>query len=154
VRLRAAVLCDYAEVREGLLTIVSAGVTRLWRSDLPGPMAVFIALVFELDPSERSLPHEVGVVITAPSGAQVAQVRGGLQIPRGADTQFDSDEAAIVSLPLDLRLAGVAEFGWHSIEISGDDQLLGTLRVKVARPPQTPGPTTGPLPLRQAKRPH
>lgn len=153
MQLRAAHLCDYAEVREGLLTIVSAGITRLWPTELPGPMAIFIALQIELDAAERTLPHEIRVVVTSPSGVEVAQINGGLQIQPNANVQYDADEGALVSIPLDLRRAGVAEFGWHSIAISVDDQLLDTMRLKVARPTQ-PQQAAGRIPLRQPRRPH
>jgi hypothetical protein len=56
MRIIAGVLCDYAEVREGLLTIVSAGITRLWRAELPAPMGVFLALQVEVEANERPFP--------------------------------------------------------------------------------------------------
>ena len=152
MHLRAAHLCDYAEVREGLLTIVSAGVTRLWRADLPAPMAIFVALQIELDASERPLPHELHVVITSPSSVEVASIRGGLQVQIGAASQFDADEVALVSLPLDLRGVGVAEYGWHTIAVHVDDQPLGSMRVKVAKPPSSP--TGGPPPVGDSRRPN
>ena len=84
MRIIAGVLCDYAEVREGLLTIVSAGITRLWRAELPAPMGVFLALQVEVEANERPFPHELEVAITGPSGKATGKVTGGSRsVPEG-----------------------------------------------------------------------
>ncbi len=135
--------------------MVSAGITRLYRADLPGPFGMFIALLIELEGLERALPHEVLVIVRGPSGTQVAEVRGALQLQPDASAQLDSDEMVLVALPLDLRQAGIAEYGWHVVTITGDDEPLDTMRVKVARPPQPSsgaGPTGFNVP--KARRPH
>lgn len=136
MRIATGVICDYAEVREGLLTIVSAGLTRLWRPQLPAQMGVFLALQIELDPSERHLPHEFGVVIRGPTGNEVGKAAGGFQIAEGLPAE--PNETATASLPLDLRPIPLAEYGWHEFVISIDSEEACRMRVLVARPPAPP----------------
>lgn len=133
MRLVAALICDYAEIREGLLTIVSAGITRLWRDSLPAPMEVFLALQLEVSPQERPFPHEVRVEVTGPSRRRVAEIRAALQVAK--EGNLDPDEPALMSIPLDLRSAAVSEYGWHTITISVDSEEAHALHVKVAPRP-------------------
>ena len=43
--IRVATLCDFAQVREGLLFVSSAGITRVYRESFPAPIGVMLALV-------------------------------------------------------------------------------------------------------------
>jgi hypothetical protein len=133
MKVSLAVVCDYAEVRENLLTLVSAGITRLRRDSLPAPLAVFVALQLEVAAAERPFPHDVAVRVTGPSGTELATIGGGFQVASTSD--FESDESGVVSLPFDLRMASATEYGWHSIEITIDGANWQVLRLKVTRPP-------------------
>ena len=133
MRVSLAVVCDYAEVRENLLTLVAAGITRLRRDSLPAPLAVFVALQLEVAAAERPFPHEVSVRVTGPSGTELATIGGGFQV--GPTSDFEADESGVVSLPFDLRMATAAEYGWHSVEITIDGANRQVLRIKVTRPP-------------------
>jgi hypothetical protein len=128
-----AIICDYAEIREGLLTIVSGGITRLWRPQLPAPMGVFLALQVEVEPKERPFPHELEVRITGPSDKEVGKVNGGFQI--GPSGDFEPDECAYANVPLDLRMIALDEFGWYRLAISIDGGEAYPLRVRVGLPP-------------------
>jgi hypothetical protein len=128
-----AVVCDYAEVRENLLTLVSAGITRLRRDTLPAPLAVFVALQLEVLAAERPFPHEVSARVIGPSGTELATIGGGFQV--GPTSDFEADESGVVSLPFDLRMISATEYGWHSVEITIDGANRQVLRIKVTRPP-------------------
>jgi hypothetical protein len=145
MRIIAGVLCDYAEVREGLLTVVSAGITRLWRGEFPAEMGVFLALQVEVEPAARPFRHEFGVRITGPSQKEVGTIAGGFQV--GADGDFEADEPAIVNVPLDLRPVVIEEVGWYNLSISIDGADAYVLRVRVGQPPASeadPGIRTAP----------
>ena len=141
MRVSLAVVCDYAEVRENLLTLVSAGITRLRRDSLPAPLAVFVALQLEVPAAERPFPHEVSTRVIGPSGAELATIGGGFQVASTSD--FEPDESGVVSLPFDLRMASATEYGWHSIEITIDGANKQVLRIKVTRPPAAATPGEG-----------
>jgi hypothetical protein len=142
MKVALAVVCDYAEVRENLLTLVAAGITRLRRDTLPAPLSVFVALQLELTAGERPFPHEVSVRVMGPAGNELATIAGGFQVASSAD--FEADESGVVSLPFDLRMVTAVEFGWYTVEITIDGSNKQSLRLKVTRPPTAaaPGPGT------------
>ena len=150
MRIAAAVLCDFATVREGLLTVVSGGITRLHRERLPAPLGVAVALLVEVSPAERPFPHQLTIVVTSPSGRQIAKADGAFQV--GDQSVFDPDEIALVPFTVGApRTARVEEWGWitFSISIDGEEQM--ELRVKAV-----PRPTLGPaqaLPVPRSKPP-
>jgi hypothetical protein len=136
MKVSLAVVCDFAEVRENLLTVVSAGITRLRRDSLPAPMAVFVAVQLEVPAAERPFPHEVVTRVVGPSGADLATISGNFQVSSTSD--FDGDESGVVSLPFDLRMISATEFGWHTIDITIDGANRHVLKIKVTRPPAAP----------------
>ncbi len=63
MRFQVVTLCDSANVREGMLSLLSAGITRLWRAQFPSGMEALLALVIELDSSEAEIPKEMRIRI-------------------------------------------------------------------------------------------
>lgn len=51
MQLASAILCDFAQVREGLLFVSGGGITRIWRETFPAAAGVSLALVFEAHPT-------------------------------------------------------------------------------------------------------
>ena len=45
MKVSVAAICDFAQVREGLLSVISAGINRLWRPQYPAPMGAMLALI-------------------------------------------------------------------------------------------------------------
>jgi hypothetical protein len=141
MKVALAVVCDYAEVRENLLTLVAAGITRLRRDTLPAPLAIFVAIQLEVMAAERPNPHEVTARILGPAGNELAMISGGFQVASTAD--FEADESGVVSLPFDLRMVTAVDYGWYTIEITIDGGNRQNLRLKVTRPPTAPAPGPG-----------
>lgn len=137
MRVNSAILCDFAEVREGLLFVVAGGVTRLFRPAWPGPMNVCLALVVELDRLEWDRPHELDVHVIDEDGGQIARIQGAFQQSPGPDVDFH--EITFFPFVFDLRPVTVQHAGWHSIEISIDSQSQQTLRFRAGSPPTPPG---------------
>ena len=149
VKIAAAIVCDYTQVREGLLTVVSGGITRLWRDQVPGPFGIELAVLVEVPPEERSDPHELHVTVTGPNGEELAKLGGGFQLTNVPAGTYDADEPAFMPLPLDLRTVNAIAYGWHSIKIRIDDGEAVERRVKMApRPTGAPGA----LPLNREQR--
>lgn len=152
MRIAAALLCDFAQVREGLLFMASAGITRVLRDSLPAPLNACVALHLQVGPSERLFPHEVALRVVAPSGREIVRVNAGLQV--GPDGDLDSDESALLPMAFDIRAAGVDEYGWHRVDISVDSEpAADALRFKVARrPPPRGAAVTMPVGPRAPRR--
>lgn len=126
----AATLCDYASVREGLLTVVGGGITRVWRPEVPAPMGIYLAVMLECTTEDLRRPHEVRVTVRTGDGEVVAEITGGFAA--GAiNGDLDPGESTIVSIPLSLVGAGVPTFGRYSVHVSIDDDHHQTLTFKV-----------------------
>lgn len=136
VELTTALLCDFAQVREGLLFVASGGVTRCYRAELPAPLGIFLAGVLEMDAREAARPHEVTVVVVDEDGGQLAEasMSGRLEGP-------DLLVGEHVNLPLifDLRGVPVARHGPLEVRCYVDGELRRTLGVRVVEVPAPPG---------------
>jgi hypothetical protein len=130
VHVNAAILCDFASVREGLLNVVGGGITRLWRPQLPAPMNLSVALMLELHYLELGKDHELAVVVVSEDGEQVIEVKGAFN-PNG---DLDVGENLLVPMALDLRAANLATYGSYNVEVSVDGTHHRTLPFQV-RPP-------------------
>lgn len=138
MQVSAAILCDFASVRENLITIVGGGVTRVIRPEFPAPMGVALALVLELHQMELGKPHELEVLVQGQDGEQVASIVGGFNLGRA---QAEPGETVLAPMPFDLRNVGVPAPGVYSIEVAVDGTHQRTLRFSVSGPsePETPG---------------
>src|SRR5262245_19619512 len=109
-----ALLCDFAQVREGLLFVASGGITRCYRAQLPAAFGVELALVIEMDQLESKRPHELQVVILGEDGSQYAELKAGFQV---GETAAEPHEQVAVPLPIDLRPTPVDKYGPYDIKI-------------------------------------
>lgn len=150
MRVALATICDYATVREGLLTVVSAGVNRLWRDQVPAPMNICLAVLLEVEQDSRADIHDFELVISGPDGAQVAKAEGAIQAGASLREVPEPEELAYIPLALDLRGVPAPVYGLYTmrIRVSQADPL--ELRFKVSRRPdseprsQIRSPMTGP----------
>lgn len=135
MKVTTALLCDFAQVREGLLFVSSGGVTRLYRETLPAPMGICYAVVVTLDRIELQRPHEFQIVVMDVDGSQVAEARGGFQLE---PINLEVGEKQQVPLAIDLRMAGVDAYGPHSVSLYIDGNLSHETAFYVVQPPQRP----------------
>jgi hypothetical protein len=66
--LTTALLCDYAQVRNGLLTVVGGAITKVSRADYPGPFGVNVAVVADVPYEEVGRLLPVAVVLAGEAG--------------------------------------------------------------------------------------
>lgn len=123
--LRSCLLCDFAQVRNGLLYVVGGGITRLWRDEFPAPMGASLAIVFELHQQEVGRPHELAVQVMGPDGENVASVVAGFN---AAALELELGEGLVVPVSLDLRDAGLTKHGGHVVNVAVDGTHLGESR--------------------------
>ena len=122
MEITTGLLCDFAQVREGLLFVLSGGVTRLHRPELPGAMGLCAALVVTLDAIEMERPHEFRLVVVDQDGNRVAEAQGGFQI-----TPSDSlhvGEKQQVPIAVDHRFAEVSTTGAHDVVVYVDGHRM------------------------------
>jgi hypothetical protein len=66
---RSAILCDFAQVREGLLFVMSGGITRVLVPNPESPVSFYVAGQIELASSEIAPTHNVEFKVTHPGSA-------------------------------------------------------------------------------------
>ena len=74
-------------VREGLLHILGAGITRINRQAYPAPFGAAVAMMLVLHPTEADRDHSLNVLLQGSDGAEVAKVEGTFRGELGPDTQ-------------------------------------------------------------------
>jgi hypothetical protein len=118
-------LCDAATVREGLLHILGAGITRLNRPSYPALMGVNLAIMMTMQRSEAQEQHQLKVILQDEDGKQVGQIEGQM----GLATPAPGRPGEPVALPIVLNLAHLAipRPGTYSFEILIDRNVVRTL---------------------------
>jgi hypothetical protein len=117
VDVTTALLCDLAQVRDGLLYVLSGGVTRVLREAYPSQMGVSYALVLELDRIEAERPHQVEIVAVGEDGEEAARLEANVQI--GA-TSARPGEGILVPFALDLRTVPLPKPGAYELRVYVD----------------------------------
>jgi hypothetical protein len=125
----AALLCDHATVREGLLHVLGAGITRVWRDEFPAPLGVGLAIVFELHQDETGRPHELAIHVRDEDGGGVAEVKGAF----GADKNptLAVHERILVPMAFNLQPAQIEKHGNYEITLLVDGQFKRSIQFAV-----------------------
>ena len=138
MRFAVATLCDFAQVREGLLFVSGGGITRANRSAFPADLGLMLALSVEVSEAELSEPLEIRVRVENEDGEQIAQVVGVVQ---GSIAGLDPGELTELPMPLDLRGVGLPEEGRYMIRVTAPGWDLGevcmSFRALLVAPEQT-----------------
>jgi hypothetical protein len=129
----SGILCDFAQVREGLLFVASGGISRVYAAEVPAPLSVMLALLVEIPPDELASVHEIQIAIRRSDTAEDV-TRAVLAVQAGGDVY--PGENLIVPAVLDLRGVRVSAHGSYDIRITvdGDVGILLTIYV-VDKPP-------------------
>lgn len=70
-RLTTLLLCDFAQVREGLLFVSSGGVSRVVQTTYPANPRLHLAMVVHLPATSLGRSHQVSVRLKYPDAAEV-----------------------------------------------------------------------------------
>lgn len=98
-----ATLCDFGQIREGLLSVLSGGITRLKRPAFPAPLGCHLALILEMSSIELEDTREVSVRLSDEDGTILVETRGVV----GGAVGEDIDPGENVSVPLVLDISPV-----------------------------------------------
>lgn len=131
-RLTAAMLCDFAQVRENLLFVSSAGISRLYHPSAPVRPNLFVAGIVEVGPAEFDQTHELRVRVRSPELAnEVGEAVIAMQ-PTEVSPGMKPGEAATLPFALPLAALELPSFGPYDISVSVDDEpsVLLTLYVE------------------------
>lgn len=118
---RSAILCDFAQVREGLLFVSSGGITRIAAPDLGAPVGFSVAGELEVGPLESNSTHEVAFkVTTVETSATVWEATMSVSTSAIPDALFPG-ESLHVPYALAVGPFPVQVFGPHDLKVSIDN---------------------------------
>ena len=144
VELKAAIICDAASVREGLLHVLGGGITRIWRQDLPAALGVALAVIVDLPPEAVFEPHEVIVAFVRDDDqAQLSEIKGAFHI--GPELRLEPGEHQLVPMVFDLHGATVEQYGAYTFHIAIDFIPATSLTFWVLHPEEQLLPLIPPL---------
>jgi hypothetical protein len=119
----AALLCDAANVREGLVNVLSAGITNIKRVSYPGPLGVTLFCMVEIPADEVGRSGKVSVEVRMtdqPDREAVASIAGSWETARGSS---EPDEKVPGNFPVVVNLSQVMipEPGYYYVKFELDD---------------------------------
>jgi len=120
-RLDSLLLCDFAQVREGLLFVNSGGITRVFAEEFPAHLSLYIGAMMYVPPDQVDEIHEIVIAIKdADRTEKLAEMRGAVKA--GASGQFDGEG---LHLPFVVPLLGVQfkQSGQIDIQASVDGDV-------------------------------
>ena len=137
MNIRSVILCDFAQVRNQLLTVVSGGVTRVASAVFPATFSLCVAVVLEVPADELApTPRELRVSINDPTDAQkLAEATVGFiadQLP-----VMEPGEPHVAQFAFDFRQLLIARPGQIDVKISAGGQttdLVSVWFVQVGEP--------------------
>lgn len=95
MRIRTILLCDAATVREGLLNVLSAGITMLYRDTFPAGVAVQAAILFDFGPDDYETDHPMQLTIRERGGQQLLVQDARFRIGQGEERIPDEIPAMV-----------------------------------------------------------
>ncbi len=131
-RLDALVLCDFAQIREGLLFVQSGGLTRLVAQTLPAAFGCHLAAMVYMPPHEAvEAHHMVMKVKSADTATLVATINVELhEVPR--PTGLLPGEGRQVPVVVPMRKVVFPRAGRYDLQVDIDDEIAGDLTFTVA----------------------
>ena len=121
-----ALLCDHAQVRDGLLFVLSGGITRIMRDSFPAAMGTCLALMLEFTSTETERPHQLEILVLGEDGEEVARIDAEVQIDGTSRAQLA--ENLQLPIAIDLRAAALARAGAYELHIALDEEHRRTLQ--------------------------
>jgi hypothetical protein len=131
-RLDALILCDFAQIREGLLFVQSGGLTRLVANSLPASFGCHVAAMVYMPPHEAvEAHHMVMKVKSADTATLVATIQVALhEVPRPAGLMPGEGRHVPVVVPLSKVV--FARAGRYDLQVDIDDEIAADLTFAVS----------------------
>ncbi len=124
LRLQALLLADHATVREGMLSVLSAGITRVTLPAYPGQLAAYLVVVVYIPPDRMEATHQCDVKFKYPELVeQIASLNLTFQV------QAERFAGEGLYTPFALPIHGIPwpHPGQVDVQVSLDKQHRGDL---------------------------
>lgn len=122
MNIQAAILCEFAQVRGGLLFVSSGGISRVGRPvNEPRPLPLYLAVILEVGFDELDRVHELRVTVNRDGGQErIGEVAAALQPPPGAAEVLHPGEPAVVPVVIPLQPIVIETNGQYDVRVSAD----------------------------------
>lgn len=114
----AAILCDAATIRDGLLHMLGGPISRMWRQSLPAPLGVAVAGIIVFEQEQADVPHEIELTVESDSDLLV-RVMSAVQVGTPI-AHLESGELLRAPFAFPLHGAGTDKYGKHLARVSVD----------------------------------
>ena len=129
MRVESALLCDAATIREGLLHVLGAGVTRVGRPMFPTTLGIALAVVIAVEADEAG-EHRLDVHLVERPDTRVAGLAVEFAVASPAGEEPEDWVSVPVVLPADqMPLPRPARY---EMRVLIDDEQLAALRFEAA----------------------
>jgi len=122
-----ALVCDHAQVREGLLFVLSGGISRVLRETYPAALGTCLALVLEFERREAERTHDLLVLVVGEDGEDIARVQAEVRVDHPG--QAKPGENVHVPIAVDMRGVPLAKAGAYELRVYVDDEHRRTLQL-------------------------
>jgi hypothetical protein len=131
-RLDALILCDFAQVREGLLFVQSGGLTRLAAQSFPAAFGCHVAAMVYMPPNEAVEAHHMVMKVKSADTATLAATIDVQmhEVPRPSGLLPGEGRQVPVVIPMQKVVFQAA--GRYDLQVELDDELAGDLSFTVA----------------------
>jgi hypothetical protein len=129
-----ALLCDSAQVREGLLFVLAGGITRVRRATYPAHLGAALAVVLDLDTIEAERAHEFELVVVGEDGEEVGRVDAEIKV--GETQGVQPGENIHVPLAIDMHALVLPRTGAYELRLYVDGQHRRTVQFWAERTPE------------------
>lgn len=115
MEITSAMMCEYAQVRQGQLFILGGNINTIRRKSWPARLAAHLAFIVSVHPTEFGESYEVRFVVLDEDGGELARVQDELTVP--SSEQARSAEALSYPAILDLTTLKIPAPGRYSTEV-------------------------------------
>lgn len=125
-----AMLCDAATVREGLLNVLGAGITRLHREQFPAAMGTQLALLLHSTAKEMGKPHKLVITVTHENKEKIAEFSVDFSV--AANPGHHANETITVPLVATFQQQVLPQAGMYDIALTIDGKLARNVQFTAA----------------------
>ncbi|MEM9465255.1 MAG: hypothetical protein AAGA90_07765 [Actinomycetota bacterium] len=118
--LTAAVLSDFAQVRDGLMFVSSGGITRVTRTEFPAALGCQVAVLIYVNPGEDPEGMEIAVTITLEEEDEF-EATLSTHVAHAVPNQSAPAAPTYIAAVVDLRTLELPMPGTYRVRVSQDD---------------------------------
>jgi hypothetical protein len=133
--LKSLILCDFAQIREGLLFVQSGGLTRLVAPSFPAKFACHVATLVWLPPHEAGTAHEMVMKVKSAATARLTATVKVALLETTPPSGLLPGEGRQVPIVVPLAAVSFPAPGEYDLQVEVDDQFAGDISFRVAQRP-------------------